>query len=68
MSSKSDNWKRRWAMIRFVTGASVGGMVGLFFITPELAKEISSSVALISAALIGLVSIYIGGAVWDDKK
>lgn len=63
-----NDWTRRWQMIRLTTVISSSMGFGLFFLSPELAKEIASSVALIVASLIGLVSVYIGGAVWDDKK
>ena len=64
----ADRWRRRWLVIKLSLFASVGLGTGLFFISPELAKEIASSISLISVSITGLASAYIGGAVFDDKK
>jgi len=47
-------------------GASAMGM-GLFFIKPDLAAQVASPIAMIATALVGLVSVYMGTATWDDK-
>ncbi len=64
----TDNWKHRRATTRFCILAAcvLGG--GLFFIDPVLAREISSSVALIVASIVGIATAYITNATWDDKK
>lgn len=63
----TDNWKRRWAMIRLVTITASAMGLGLYFIEPELAAQIAAPVALIATALVGLVSVYMGAATWGDK-
>ncbi len=64
----NDPWKHRRFTTRFciVSACVLGG--GLFFIDPDLAREISSSIALIVASIVGVGTAYITNATWDDKK
>ncbi len=63
-----DPWKHRRFTVRFciLSACTLGG--GLFFTDPALAREISSSVALIVASVAGIGTAYITTATWDDKK
>ncbi len=63
----NDPWKHRRFTVRItiVAACSLGG--ALFFADPVLAREISSSIALIVASIAGIATAYITNATWDDK-